>query len=227
MAMQGCKNGHWFDTTKHKTCPSCISIPTPDEKIDPPVDNTDNIGRTIPVPINGSEDSTETTADSSVKKDQGTTPTAVSRRSRIRGSKSGPFINSDKTVPVIYTEVDKSLPVGFMICISGEYKGNFYKLHSDNNTIGRDTDSRKHDINISNDNNISRESNVTVNYNPGTNEFSLSGGNGDRSEIIVKRNNKPVMPNTSVVLSAYDKILIGKTKFIFLPLCGEAFVWED
>jgi hypothetical protein len=135
------------------------------------------------------------------------------------------FVNSDKTVPVIYSDVDKSFPVGFMVCIAGSIRGKDYKLRSGDNTIGRDPEFRKFDININDDNNVSRESPIIINYDPDTNEFTLSGGNS--AQAVVKRNNKPVMPKTSVILTPYDKILIGKTKFMFLPLCGDDFIWDD
>jgi hypothetical protein len=179
------------------------------------------------VPVRGRGDISETvpvTGDGYISADA-PAPVSVPVRPIDRRPRSSDFIDSEHTVPVIYEKVDESYPVGFMVCIAGGLRGRDYKLRSGDNTIGRDADPRKFDITINDDNIISRETLIILNYNPGTNEYTLTGGNG--AQAIVKRNNKPVMPTTSVVLSPYDKILIGKTKFMFLPLCGEDFVWGD
>jgi hypothetical protein len=254
MAMVCCPNGHWYDNSKQKKCSICKNekaAPPPSNgngigKKEPlsagdigktePV-NMGGIGKTEPVNMGGIG-KTEPVNMGNIGKtepvnmgDIGRTELGTAQKKPApvldRRPPAYGYVNSDKTVPVIYAKVDESYPVGFVVCIAGSIKGKDYRLHSGDNTIGRDADPKKFDITINEDNNISRESCIIINYNPGVNEFTLSGGSGAQSEAIVKRNNKPVMPKTSVILSAYDKILIGKTKFMFLPLCGDEFIWDD
>ena len=32
---------------------------------------------------------------------------------------------------------------------------------------------------------------------------------------------------TPIVLKSYDVIEMGDSKFVFVPFCGESFMWED
>jgi hypothetical protein len=109
--------------------------------------------------------------------------------------------------------------VGWLVCIEGVQRGRDYKIHAEKNFIGR---SEEMHIHISGDNAISRRNHAIVSYNPLERNFFLIPGDGVG---IVYHNNEAVY--SPVELTAYDVIQMGKSKFIFIPLCGIHFDWEN
>ena len=78
------------------------------------------------------------------------------------------------------------------------------------------------DICIRGDETISRENQAVITYDSNDNCFYFSTGDG---RSIVRVNNKAIFQ--TVTLKAYDRLMIGKTELLFMPLCGEQFKWED
>lgn len=109
--------------------------------------------------------------------------------------------------------------VGWLICLTGSEKGRDYKVHSDNNYIGR---SEKMDICIRGDETISRENHATITYDSRDRIFYFTPGEGRN---IIRLNGKAVL--TTSEIKANDKIELGKTELLFVPLCGENFDWMD
>jgi len=107
--------------------------------------------------------------------------------------------------------------VGWLVCIHGPETGKDYKIHSGNNTIGRSPDM---DICISGDETISRERHAVVTFDPLSNSFHFGPGEG-RSLAYV--NDKTVFGTAQ--LQPYDEIVLGKTKVLFVPFCGDTFIW--
>jgi hypothetical protein len=109
--------------------------------------------------------------------------------------------------------------VGWLVCIEGAQRGKDYKIHAEKNFIGR---SEEMHIHISGDNAISRRNHAIISYNPLERNFFLIPGDGVG---IVYHNNEAVY--SPLELNAYDVIQMGKSKFIFIPLCGIHFDWES
>ena len=109
--------------------------------------------------------------------------------------------------------------VGWLVCLSGNEKGRDYRIHADNNFIGRD---RHMDICISGDETISRDKHAVIAYDNRDRVFYFAPGDG---RSIVRLNGKAVLSTTEI--KAYDKIELGKTELLFVPLCGEGFDWAD
>ncbi|MCP5050641.1 MAG: FHA domain-containing protein [bacterium] len=108
--------------------------------------------------------------------------------------------------------------VGWLVCIEGPDKGRDYRIRSEKNFIGR---SPEMDIFVENDEQISRKKHAAVTYNPRNNKFKLLPGDG---RALVYLNDDDV--ETPRELNAHDLLEIGKSKFIFIPLCGEQFQWD-
>ena len=108
--------------------------------------------------------------------------------------------------------------VGWIVCIEGPERGRDYKLKSDKNFIGR---SEEMHIHIQGDTFISRRNHAVICYNPKQRNFMLIPGEGTG---IIYANEEAVYSPTE--LSSYDVIEMGKSKFIFMALCGEHFEWE-
>jgi hypothetical protein len=113
-------------------------------------------------------------------------------------------------------EIDPA--VGWLICIHGPEKGRDYRIHSENNVVGR---SKNMDIAIENDDLISRGKHTVVTFDPQNNTFYLSPGEG---KSLVYLNGKAVLAHQE--LKPYDEILIGATKLLFIPFCGDKFKWS-
>lgn len=140
----------------------------------------------------------------------------------------------DRTQPVNYTQpqdashtqvvIKKEMGidpvVGWMVCVDGKEKGKDHRIHSEQNMIGR---SERMDICIRDDDTISRENHATLTFDPQDKNYYISQGQG---RGIVRCNGKAVLGGAAQ-LEAYDKIELGQSKFIFVPLCGEDFDWMN
>jgi pSer/pThr/pTyr-binding forkhead associated (FHA) protein len=135
------------------------------------------------------------------------------------GRKLQPVSNTSAKTRAFWDEKDGAEPVvGWLICIEGVSKGQDYRIHSEKNFIGR---SEEMHICITGDNAISRRNHAVISYNPIQRNFFLIPGEGVG---LVYHNNEAIYAPTE--LSAYDVIQMGKSKFIFIPLCGIHFEWE-
>lgn len=124
-----------------------------------------------------------------------------------------------KTVGIIKKDIGIDPAVGFLICIAGPNRGRDYKLAAGRNFIGR---AAAMDVALTDDDTVSRESHALVTYDVKHNKFSLSPGQG---RGITYCNDEQV--ETARPLKAYDIIEVGKSRLIFLPLCGEKFRWDE
>lgn len=109
--------------------------------------------------------------------------------------------------------------VGWLVCIEGPQKGVDFKVRTEKNFIGR---SEEMHICISGDNAISRKNHAIISYNPKERNFFLIPGDGVG---LVYHNNEAVY--SPVELNGYDVIQMGRSKFVFIPLCGIHFEWEN
>ena len=108
---------------------------------------------------------------------------------------------------------------GWLVCVEGASKGTDYRIRSQYNYIGR----AKHmDICISGDEYISSEKAAILAYDDMERKFFIAPGMGHN---LIRLNDKMVMG--SEILKAYDVITVGKTKLLFIPLCGEQFDWKN
>lgn len=107
---------------------------------------------------------------------------------------------------------------GWIVCISGVDKGKDYKIKSGNNFVGQADDM---DIRLPNDKKILMRNHCTIEFDPDKKKTMLLPGNGEG----IYHNNSPICIPTE--LKSYDTIVIGDSKFIFISLCGEKFMWED
>lgn len=108
--------------------------------------------------------------------------------------------------------------VGWLVCIHGPERGRDYRIHSENNMLGRSVDM---DIFIEHDTLISRGRHTVITFDPQNNLFYLSPGVG---QSLVYLNGKAVLAHQE--LKPYDEILVGATKLLFFPFCGDRFKWS-
>lgn len=109
--------------------------------------------------------------------------------------------------------------VGWLVCIAGPSKGKDYRIIAEKNFIGR---SPQMDIRILGDNSISNKNHAIIAYDPKKRETLLLPG--DSQGLVYLDGTAIYSPQ---VINAFDQIELGKSKFIYIPLCGDHFEWED
>lgn len=108
---------------------------------------------------------------------------------------------------------------GWIVQIDGVSPGKDYRIHAGYNYIGR----QEGDIRIEGDDYISSVKDSQIYYDSVTTTFYVAHVNGANA---VRVNGEPVISG-SQKLKAYDILMIGKTRFVFVPLCSEKFNWEE
>lgn len=109
---------------------------------------------------------------------------------------------------------------GWLIITSGPGKGKFFPLGYGVNVLGRSTNCAVC-INEG-DNEIARESQADIIYDKKGKKFYIRHGEGVNLTYL---NDAPVLQ--PVKIKSHDKISIGKTTLLLIPLCGAAFSWEE
>ncbi|MBQ2746009.1 MAG: FHA domain-containing protein [Lachnospiraceae bacterium] len=126
----------------------------------------------------------------------------------------------DKTMPLMDVSTGGVDPVtGWLVCIEGPQYGKDFKIKAGKNFMGRADNMQ---IQILGDNAISRVNHAAIIYDHKNRSTFLMPGD---SQGLVYLNNEAVYAPTE--LHQYSLIELGRSKFIFIPLCGEHFEWED
>ncbi len=124
------------------------------------------------------------------------------------------------TTPQPINEVKDFRPVvGWLMCVKGPNRGSDYRLFNGNNFLGSDP---SNDICVSGDTTISRERAAVIAYDDKSKTFFLKEGG---SHNLIYLNDSSV--NVAEKMTRYDRIAVGSTEFVFVPLCGESFSWQE
>ncbi|WP_019419345.1 FHA domain-containing protein [Paenibacillus sp. OSY-SE] len=125
----------------------------------------------------------------------------------------------EKTMPYLGETTGIEPVTGWLVCIEGPQLGQDYRIMAEKNFIGRSEDMH---IRILGDNAISRRNHAVIVYDPKKRNFYLLPG--DASGLAYHNNEAVYSP---VELAAYDVIQLGRSKFIFIALCGVHFEWNN
>lgn len=109
--------------------------------------------------------------------------------------------------------------VGWLVSIAGKHFGESFHICAGKNSIGRSENNR---IVLNKDDSVSRERHALIVYEPKKRNFYLQPGD---SSGLTYLNEEYI--TESKKLSARDMIEIGDSRFLFVPLCGDSFSWED
>ncbi len=109
--------------------------------------------------------------------------------------------------------------VGWLVCVAGNHVGEDFKLKAGRNFIGRNSSM---DVALTGDASVSRDRHAILLYEPRNNQFVVQPG--DARELSYLNDN--VILNAAEI-NAYDRLTLGKTTLVFIPLCTERFRWED
>jgi hypothetical protein len=121
--------------------------------------------------------------------------------------------DNEVTRPVFVARIGIDPVVGWLVCIAGPERGSDYRIHAENNSIGR---SETMDICIAADQRISREHHATISYDPETNKYTLLPGS---ARGLTHHNRQPVYG--PVELRPFDEIKMGESSLLFVPFLGD------
>lgn len=111
--------------------------------------------------------------------------------------------------------------VGWLVVLKGPGKGNFRPIFAGSNTIGRSPGQR---IPIDfGDDSISSEKQAFLVYDGRKRQFQLVP-NLEKPNLV-HLNDSAVLANAE--LKVHDKITLGDTMLLFVPLCSAEFDWSD
>ena len=109
--------------------------------------------------------------------------------------------------------------VGWLVCIKGAHFGESFNIVAGRNALGRDQSNK---IVLSKDTQVSRSKHAWITYEPKKREFYIQPGESSGLSYL---NDDNIMEPRKI--AAHDKLELGGGTYIFLPLCGEDFSWED
>lgn len=225
MQLITCRNGHRYDPTLTSDCPECALIGgnvTIDEST---IDmggyrQPEFIGETVDLNAGGDDGGVTIPLKSGNNRDG----IGGNYGGNYGGATAGTFIeDSGETVALDHKggiiSKKEQRTTGWLVCIKGPELGKDYRLHNDNNFIGRST---KNDVAITSDSTVSGDKHCVITYDRVDRIFYIGLSAG---ASIIRLNNRPVLMTQE--LKAGDRIQIGQGTFLFVPLCGENFEWED
>ncbi|HEX6996437.1 MAG TPA: FHA domain-containing protein [Gammaproteobacteria bacterium] len=114
------------------------------------------------------------------------------------------------------------LVVGWLAVESGPGRGRSFPLYNRRNSLGRDP---REDVALTfsegEDNAISRTAHCFIGFEPKKSLFIAEKGEGNNYTYV---NGDVVLGHR--ILAPYDRIEIGNTVLVFVPLCGDRFQWH-
>ena len=118
--------------------------------------------------------------------------------------------------------------VGWLVCIEGPSKGKDYRMIAEKNFIGRAGDM---EVRIIGDQTVSQRNHAIIVYDPEKNRTMLLPGDSQGLVYILDEEDNWDAVYEPRMLEAGDRIKIGQSIFIFVPLCGEndgfVFHWKE
>ena len=108
--------------------------------------------------------------------------------------------------------------VGWLVSLSKPGLGRDFRLHSGYNVVGRDTNA---DVLIDFDKSVSSSEHAAIIYDPKTSKFFIEHRKGRNGTYL---NENILLSPTQLV--SQDKITVGSTTLLFIPLCNDTFNWE-
>jgi len=123
------------------------------------------------------------------------------------------------SAPVSKKPAQSDPVVGWLVAVHGEHFGESFCIGAGMNSIGRNESNR---IILNRDLSVSREKHALITYEPKHRKFYIKPGDSSGLTYL----NDEYITETKQ-LTANDRIELGNSLFVFVPLCGENFTWED
>ena len=204
-----CPYGHYYDSDKSKDCPVCKDMDRPRER---KIQDAPEFGYAQDRSLDDAP--TEARFPENMKKNERVTIGGKTTRPPEKGIPGG---DEEVTTGVFVGSRGTAVVTGWLVCVKGTMKGRDFRLHHENNWIGR---SRNMDIILNEDLFITRDKHCVIVYDGKKhNRFFIQPGSG-----LTYLNEKPLEAATEIKLG--DQIKMGESVFEFVPFCREGHTWE-
>lgn len=215
-----CNNAHFYDAERFSSCPYC-SKSTGGEMGVPISPDTNTDGKTVPVTPPANNNNPTVSWDNIQDKTVHVSNPNVNTPSNSASNNTIFASDEQKTVAkyTLSTNGGKEPVVGWLVAIEGKHRGEDFRLKAGKNFIGRD---RSMDVVLENDKSVSRVKHAIFTYDPKGNMFIVHSGETHELTYF----NGEVLLDSKVV-RAYDKLSVGETTLMFIPLVGDNFSWEE
>lgn len=224
--MQRCAQGHFYDASRHRRCPTC-GIPGLEVGYTVPASAMNELPPTPPGGVShAAQGANKPATDAPTRRlgsnPQPDAPTVAFWRKR-KPPPEGPAggTSAGDTADALIDPV-----VGWLVAIDGPAKGRDFRVFSEGNEIGRANHFR---IVIKDDETISqRDPHAVITFDPRGSDAAYYIQPGGRHLVYVMRQgaNSREVVLAPTRLQAYDIIELGKSKLLFVPLCNEWFRWQ-
>lgn len=198
-----CDNGHFYDGDKYMVCPYCSQTAT---------------GADVTVSA-GNGTMMRTPEEVEESGEEGRTVSLHDAVNAAANMTTSALLDDNKTVSYYSDAIGTEPVVGWLVCITGEYFGESFKLKAGRNFIGRASNM---DVVLGGDTTVSRERHGIIVYVPRNRMFIAQPG---ESRELFYVNDKAVLDN--VQMKDNDIIDIGNTRLMLVTCCNEHFCWED
>jgi hypothetical protein len=218
--MTRCPEGHFYDPTKHNSCPWCAlpadleggektrpamvqppslppSLPMPPPAMPPPLPPA-MAGPPPPPPL-----PRVPPPPPPLPKPIERPPEKQAATRRVGLESTGGMID-----PV----------VGWLVCLAGPDRGHDFRLHSEKNYIGR---SNAMDVCIAADETVSRERHALIIFDPKKQVFWAVPG--DASGLVYLNGD---IVHAPAQMKQDDVLEVGQTKLVLVPFVGEKYSWS-
>jgi hypothetical protein len=108
--------------------------------------------------------------------------------------------------------------VGWLVCLAGPDRGRDFRLHAEKNFIGR---SPLMDVCVAGDETVSRDKHATVIFDPKKQTFWTLPG--DASGLVYLNGD---IVHSPAQMQSDDVLEVGHTKLVLIPFCGEKYTWS-
>lgn len=207
MDLKKCINNHYYDSDKYSQCPHCASNNKKENKKE--VNEHSLISESSYISLSEDND-----INSVSPIDHLETDSKEDKEEWKSQKKNDENDMGGVTVGYFQDEV----VVGWLVAVEGVHRGEAYNLKEGINYVGRATDM---DVCLIKDQGVSRNRHITIIYDARNNEFVVHMG--ESKELVYVNDELLLAPRK---LQRNNKISLGKTVLIFIPLCDENFVWE-
>lgn len=214
MKLTTCPNGHFYDGEKYASCPYCPAKEAEEMKTE-----------ALTSPVAAAKPASEPVSPikrTAQPEPAQAEPVSTAKQQAVNTAVHGwedPEDEENCTVGYYAQVIGVEPVVGWLVCTKGAYRGESYKLKSGRNFIGR---SSNMDIVLGSDQSVSRLRHAAVIYDPRSRAFIVAAGD---SRELCYLNGEVVV--TSRTMKAFDKLSLGNTDLMLIPLCGENFTWDE
>ena len=209
VADKRCENGHFIDES-WDLCPYCPQDP---EDADVPI--------VRPARVQESQPRTAVPVSPAARPLPPPTP-LIPRRDTATGHAPVPHasVPMERTVAVQKIAAEDLQPsryvVGWLVGLNGNARGESYAVRMGKNVIGRD---RRSDIVVNDDQASSHHADLV--FRPEERRFILMDHNSTNGTYV---NESEIEPRRD--LSDRDVVRVGSHRFLFVPLCTDAAMWD-